>query len=168
MCHFCICVLNVGILKNFSAQCPASIMHSGYRILVTWKLPERLNPLDGTFRSACYNLSVVVKSHLCTCLLFPAEGAEQLRTQWDGAGREQCQDLWGELSLDNAVYSMCMSCITPSHPLCLSLPSSIQNFILWSNVLISSHCHSWHGRTPQHNAAQHTFSQQHLDPNKMS
>lgn len=34
----------------------------------------------------------------------PAEGAQQIRTQWDGAGRGQHQDLCGELSLIAVVF----------------------------------------------------------------
>lgn len=94
-------------------------MHSGYKILITWKTGLLVYLIYRLFfRSVCYSRSVVVQSHLCTCLLFPAQGAEQLRTQRDGEGRDQCQDLWGEFSLGAILlrsfcaYSICTSCIS--------------------------------------------------------
>lgn len=48
-------------------------------------------------------LVVGKKNNSCTCLLSPAEGAEQLRAQWDGAGWAQYQNLCGELCLQARV-----------------------------------------------------------------
>lgn len=48
----------------------------------------------------CHMHSKLFTFYLCTGLLFPAEGAE-LRSQWNATGREQCQDISGEFSLNS-------------------------------------------------------------------
>lgn len=90
-------------------------------------------------------------TYALTYLLFPAEGAEQLRTQWDRAGWAQYQDLCGELSLE-AVRSFCVYGVDMSYfrlveslvqhtksVLCFRIQHHILfHFILWFKLLISS------------------------------
>lgn len=139
-------------------------MHpQGYKICITWHT-ESISCIC-TFRSKYLCCFEELLMHL---FVVPSRGSRAAPNPV-GWSRERAllRPLWWVISGSHYFFSVCMVCASfalnfwshTKHPFVMLLPESILvHFILWCNVLIWCHYHSWHGKTLQWNIAQYIFS----------